>query len=112
MQPGFEKLIGGRSIDHAPASMALSPAAFDAPSLVTRRPEPSADDLYRHDQPARTKDALIGRSRALRQVIEQLNLVAATDSTVLLLGETGVGKELLATHLHEMSVRRNHQMVR
>jgi transcriptional regulator with GAF, ATPase, and Fis domain len=45
-------------------------------------------------------------------VIEQLNLVAATDSTVLLLGETGVGKEVLATHLHEMSVRRARQMVR
>jgi formate hydrogenlyase transcriptional activator len=112
MQPGFDKLIDGRPVDHVPATIGMMPAAFDAAGLLTRRPEPSADDLYRHDQPARTKDALIGRSRALRQVIEQLNLVAATDSTVLLLGETGVGKELLATHLHEMSVRRNHQMVR
>src|SRR5688572_25322260 len=112
MQPGFDKLIDGRPIDHVPATIGMMPAAFDAAGLLTRRPEPPADDLYRHDQPARTKDALIGRSRALRQVIEQLNLVAATDSTVLLLGETGVGKELLATHLHEMSVRRNHQMVR
>jgi transcriptional regulator with GAF, ATPase, and Fis domain len=38
--------------------------------------------------------------------------VAATDSTVLLLGETGTGKELLATHLHEMSARRGRVMVR
>ena len=80
MQPGFDKLIDSRSIDHVPAAMGIVPAAFDA-GLLTRRPEPSADDLYRHDQPARTKDAIIGRSRALRQVIEQLNLVAATDST-------------------------------
>jgi transcriptional regulator with GAF, ATPase, and Fis domain len=72
-----------------------------------------ADDLLRTDLPARLKgEPMIGRSRALRQVVEQLNLVAATDSTVLLLGETGVGKELFATHLHEMSVRRARPMVR
>jgi len=71
------------------------------------------DDVLRTDLPARSKgEALIGRSRALRQVLDQLNMVAATDSTVLLLGETGVGKEVLATHLHEMSVRRARPMVR
>jgi transcriptional regulator with GAF, ATPase, and Fis domain len=85
---------------------------FKASALLLRRAEPTTDDLYRHDQPEFTKGAIIGRSRALRQVIEQLNLVAVTDSTVLLLGETGVGKELLATHLHEMSIRRARQMVR
>ena len=71
------------------------------------------DDYLRSDLPPRLKgESLIGRSRALRHVLEQLNLVAATDSTVLLLGETGVGKEVLATHLHEMSVRRARPMVR
>ena len=71
------------------------------------------DDLLRSDLPARLRgETMIGRSRVLRQVLDQLNLVAATDSTVLLLGETGVGKELFATHLHEMSVRRARPMVR
>ena len=71
------------------------------------------DDFLRTDLPPRLKgESLIGRSRALRHVLDQLNLVAATDSTVLLLGETGVGKEVLATHLHEMSVRRARPMVR
>jgi len=111
MLSGYNKLAD-RSVEQAPPAFGIVPPDFTASALLTRRPEPSTDDLYRRDQPERTKDTLIGKSRALRHVIEQLNLVAATDSTVLLLGETGVGKEVLATHLHEMSVRRARQMVR
>lgn len=48
----------------------------------------------------------------MKRVIEQIQLVAATDSTVLLLGETGTGKELLATQIHERSARRDRTMVR
>jgi formate hydrogenlyase transcriptional activator len=55
---------------------------------------------------------IIGRSSAIRRVLSQLQQVAATDSTVLLLGETGTGKELLATHLHGLSARRVRPMVR
>src|SRR5262245_39401458 len=55
---------------------------------------------------------IIGQSPAIRRVLEQVRQVAATDSTVLLLGETGTGKELLATHLHEQSARRGRMMVR
>jgi formate hydrogenlyase transcriptional activator len=56
--------------------------------------------------------AIIGRSPAIRHVLEQVQQVAATDSTVLLLGETGTGKEVLATCLHEHSARRGRTMVR
>ena len=111
MFSGFDKTIADRPIDRVPSSFGIMPPAFKPP-LVTRHLEAPAEELYRRDQPERTTDAIIGHSRALRNVIEQINLVAPTDSTVLLLGETGVGKELLATHLHEMSVRRAHQMVR
>ena len=55
---------------------------------------------------------IVGRSPALGRVLEQLRQVAATNSTVLLYGETGTGKELLATHLHELSARCRHEMVR
>jgi transcriptional regulator with GAF, ATPase, and Fis domain len=48
----------------------------------------------------------------MRRVIEQIHQVAATDSTVLLLGETGTGKELLATEIHQYSSRRGRSMVR
>jgi formate hydrogenlyase transcriptional activator len=56
--------------------------------------------------------AIVGQSPAMRRVIEQIHQVAATDSTVLLLGETGTGKELLATEIHQRSGRRARGMVR
>jgi transcriptional regulator with GAF, ATPase, and Fis domain len=56
--------------------------------------------------------AIVGQSPAMRRVVEQIHEVAATDSTVLLLGETGTGKELLATEIHQCSARRARGMVR
>jgi PAS domain S-box-containing protein len=55
---------------------------------------------------------IVGRGAALRRALEQVHQVAATDSTVLLLGETGTGKELFATQIHGLSARRNRAMVR
>jgi PAS domain S-box-containing protein len=55
---------------------------------------------------------VVGQSPALRRVLEQVQQVAATDSTVLLLGETGTGKELFATQVHEQGVRHGRSMVR
>ena len=49
---------------------------------------------------------------AIQRVLEQARQVAATDSTVLLLGETGTGKELIATQIHEQSARHGRVMVR
>jgi formate hydrogenlyase transcriptional activator len=49
---------------------------------------------------------VIGRSRALRQALEQVALVSPTDTTVLVLGETGTGKELIARAIHDRSPRR------
>src|SRR5262249_26605812 len=57
-------------------------------------------------------EGLTGRSPGLRRVLEQVRQVAATDSTVLLLGETGSGKELIATQVHSLSARRNRPMVK
>jgi transcriptional regulator with GAF, ATPase, and Fis domain len=55
---------------------------------------------------------IVGRTAVLRRALEQVHQVAATDSTVLLLGETGTGKELLATQIHALSARRKRAMVR
>lgn len=57
-------------------------------------------------------DIVVGKSAAARLVIEQIEQVAGTDSTVLLLGETGTGKELYATQIHERSTRHARAMVR
>src|SRR6185436_18410956 len=78
MLSGYNRLAD-RSVEHALPTFPVVPPDFTASALLTRRAEPLTDDLYRRDQPERTKDTLIGKSRALRQVIEQLNLVAATD---------------------------------
>jgi PAS domain S-box-containing protein len=55
---------------------------------------------------------IVGRSAELKQVLAQAEQVASTDSTVLLLGETGTGKELFASHIHSQSARRGRPMVR
>jgi DNA-binding NtrC family response regulator len=55
---------------------------------------------------------IIGQSRAWRQIIRQIEMVAPTDATVLVLGETGTGKELIARELHHRSRRKNKPLVR
>ncbi len=55
---------------------------------------------------------IVGKSRALQKVLEQVSIVAPTDSTVLLRGETGTGKELIARAVHNLSSRRERTFVR
>ena len=55
---------------------------------------------------------IVGRSPALQQVLQQVMIVAPTDSTVLLHGETGTGKELIARAIHNLSSRRERAYVR
>jgi DNA-binding NtrC family response regulator len=55
---------------------------------------------------------LIGESAALRQITKQIEMVAPTDASVLILGETGTGKELIAREIHRHSRRRDKPLVR
>jgi formate hydrogenlyase transcriptional activator len=55
---------------------------------------------------------IVGKSAAIRKVLEQVAIVAPTSSTVLLLGETGTGKELVARAIHNLSPRRQRTFVR
>ena len=52
-------------------------------------------------------EEIIGSSTAMKRVMGQVEVVAPTDATVLILGETGTGKELIARAIHKMSPRRN-----
>jgi len=61
---------------------------------------------------ARAYGSLIGESGALRQIISQIDLVAPTEASVLILGETGTGKELVARELHLRSRRSGGPLVR
>jgi len=57
-------------------------------------------------------EEIVGQSRPLAEVIEKVKLVAGTDSSVLILGETGTGKELVARAVHSNSERRNRPLVK
>src|SRR5882672_2236702 len=50
-------------------------------------------------------EEIVGKSGALRRMISQITNVAPTDSTVMICGETGTGKELIATAIHKRSKR-------
>ena len=56
-------------------------------------------------QPDRRFERIIGKSAALESVLDQVEQVASTDSTVLIEGETGTGKELIAHAIHNASQR-------
>jgi len=76
----------------------------------------SIDEVSREsDEQAKYKTALngiIGNSPALKYVLAEVERVAPTDSTVLVLGETGTGKELMARAIHDLSARRGCPFVR
>jgi transcriptional regulator with GAF, ATPase, and Fis domain len=55
---------------------------------------------------------LVGQSAALRQVVNQTDLVAPTDASVIILGETGTGKELVAHEIHRRSRRKDKPLIR
>jgi len=57
-------------------------------------------------------EGVVGSSHAFRGVLEQIRTVASTDSTVLIEGETGTGKEVVATAIHAQSSRRNRPFVK
>jgi transcriptional regulator with GAF, ATPase, and Fis domain len=75
-------------------------------------PEPLTETIpadRRGLEPART---IAGESMAIRTVLEQVRHVSPTPASVLLLGETGVGKELFAEAIHDASPRRRHPMIK
>jgi formate hydrogenlyase transcriptional activator len=86
-----------------------------AESVVGALPpiEPAADARARRAglAPAARDHAIVGDSDALRYVLYRVEQVAPTNATVLLLGETGTGKELVARAIHERSPRRHRNLV-
>ena len=72
------------------------------------------EKLYLEDE-IRTElnfEDIVGRSDALRNVLQQIETVAPTDSTVLIYGETGSGKELIARAVHNLSARKSNAFVK
>ena len=72
------------------------------------------ENLYLQDE-IRTEhnfEEIVGESPVLKRILEQLETAAATDSTILVLGETGTGKELIARAIHNLSSRRERTLVK
>src|SRR5262245_33552210 len=55
---------------------------------------------------------IVGNSGVLRHVLHQVDIVAPTDATVLVLGETGTGKELIARAIHDASARNQRPFIK
>jgi transcriptional regulator with GAF, ATPase, and Fis domain len=71
---------------------------FDSQNVSFRSAEPAFGEI-------------LGQSRAWRQLIQQIEIIAATEATVLISGETGTGKELVARELHRRSRRKAKPLV-
>jgi len=97
--------------DHAAIAIANA-RAFDEISELRRRLELERDYLREEVREALALGEIVGRSAALRSVLEQVEMVAPTGATVLILGESGTGKELVASAIHERSPRRERPLVR
>ena len=75
---------------------------------------PVADKSMHQSRPVQSAflDTIVGRRGGLRAVLSQVEIVAPTNSTVLISGETGTGKELIARAIHELSPRHNRNLVK
>jgi len=82
--------------------------------IVERANKLSEEKLYLQDE-IRTEynfEEIVGESPALKRILGQLQTVAPIDSTILILGETGTGKELIARAIHNLSGRRERTLVK
>jgi formate hydrogenlyase transcriptional activator len=84
-----------------------------ATSVVMPGREQALQDLDLGDQPGQdeTFPEIVGSSAPLQELLRQVRTVAATDATVLLFGETGTGKELVARAIHRLSPRADSKFV-
>ncbi len=100
-------------LGHTSAQIAIALENARAYEEVTDRNAQLIDEKQYLERELNNEFAeIIGTSVALRRVLKSVKTVAAADSTVLLLGETGTGKELIAHAIHNLSPRRDRTFVR
>ena len=97
--------------DHAAVAIANA-RAYEEIERLKERAELERDYLREAVRSALQEGEIVAQSNAMKAVLRQVEHVAKTDSTVLVLGESGVGKELIAAAIHKMSPRRDGPLVR
>ncbi len=97
--------------DHAAAAIANA-RAFEENARLRQRLE--LENAYLRDEITQTQafGEIVGTSAPIRRIEEQIEQVAPTDASVMILGESGTGKELVAREIHRRSARAEHAMVR
>ena len=107
--------LGGRRgqifADHIGAAIANA-RAFEEIQRLKAQLEQQNTYLQEEVVEAKAFGDLVGQSAALRQIISQIDLVALTEASVLILGETGTGKDLVAHEIHRRSRRKDNPLVR
>src|ERR1700733_177732 len=93
------------SVMEAPATD--HPASFEVADVTSAKGSLMTNDLRSGDLPC-----IVGKSAALRRVLDMVRIVAPTGATVLINGETGTGKELIAEAIHKSSDRSNGPFVK
>jgi len=108
------KLLGDvfvNALERQLADQTIQKALAEIKGLTARL---EAENHFLRDQIMLEKqhDEIVGGSAGIRKVLVQVEQVAATDSTVLVLGETGTGKELIARAIHRLSGRKLRAMIK
>ncbi|HLO26738.1 MAG TPA: sigma 54-interacting transcriptional regulator [Geobacteraceae bacterium] len=108
------RLLGdvfGNALERKRADQKIQNALAEIKELTDRL---EAENIYLRDQikVEQKYEEIVGQSDAIRKVLLQVEQVATTDSTVLILGETGTGKELIARAIHKQSSRKGHAMIK
>jgi len=102
--------LGG--VGHRDQRRARNGHAFEEIEALRKRLELENEYLREEAVGARAFGELIGQSAALKAVARQIDLVAPTDSAVLILGESGTGKELVAREIHCRSKRSGRSLIK
>src|SRR5580700_9988978 len=86
-----------------PESSSMNGAVYRGDERTARKPERTESSFL---------DTIVGRRGSLRSILNQSEAVAGTNATILITGETGTGKEVIARAIHELSPRRSRNLVK
>jgi formate hydrogenlyase transcriptional activator len=95
--------ISGTRLDEYRGNAIMSTTIYSPDQSVVRKRERSEPSFL---------DSIVGRRGGLRAILAQVEAVAPTNATILITGETGTGKEVIARAIHELSPRRNRNLVK